>query len=58
VYLNTKLLDRYKASITPYVIMKRYDRDLCKKIPVETKKVDFQFFLDTVTSSYLHNIED
>jgi hypothetical protein len=40
--------------------MKRYeyDRDLGEDIPVEMKRVDFQFFLDTVTSSYLHNLNE
>jgi hypothetical protein len=59
-HLNTKLLDKYIDSFTPYIIMKRceYDRDLRKEILVETKKVDFQFFLDTVTSSYIHNLEE
>jgi hypothetical protein len=59
-HLNTKLLDKYTDSFTPYVVMKRYeyDYDLHKEIAVETKKVDFQFFLDTVTSSYLHNLEE
>jgi hypothetical protein len=54
-YLNTRLLDKYTANTTP---MKRYayDRDLRKEIPVETKKVDFQLFLDIVISSYLHNL--
>jgi hypothetical protein len=58
--LNTKLLDKYINSFTPYVIMKRYeiDRNLFEEVPVEVKKVDFQFFLDTVTSSYIQHLEN
>jgi hypothetical protein len=58
--LNTKLLDKYINSFTPYVIMKRYEIDpvLREEVPVETKKVDFQFFLSEVTSSYIQHLEN
>jgi hypothetical protein len=58
--LNTKILDKYINSFTPYVVMKRYeiDRDIHEEVPVEVKKVDFQVFLDIVTSSYIRHLEN
>jgi uncharacterized protein (DUF2164 family) len=40
--------------------MKRYeiDRNLFEEVPVEVKKVDFQFFLTEVTSSYIRHLEN
>jgi hypothetical protein len=57
--LNTKILDKYINSFTPYVIMKEYevDLDLRKEIPVKVEKVDFQTFLSIVTSDYIQNLE-
>jgi hypothetical protein len=58
--LNTKLLHRYLPNIEPSVVMKRYeyDRELHKEVLVETKKIDFQLFLDIVISSYLQNLNE
>jgi hypothetical protein len=40
--------------------MKRYEYDpkLRKEVLVETKKVDFQIFLDIVITSYLQNLNE
>jgi hypothetical protein len=44
----------------PYIIMKRYMfiPDLYKNIVAEKKMVDFQFLLDTVINSYIHNLDE